>query len=266
MPGGNHPPRPERGGDRRPTTLPPAPAIPSATGQRRAIPGDDGDLRRRAQRRRRRPHRARIRHRPVRRRHPATQFGQRRIRAAGLDEFPHQSVEIEMHRPRRHRDRGRPGLAELPWQVGRLMHLRRMLRHRGEQRRMRHFLIGVAVLMADRLVPGQRQHRAAAEIRILQPGGEIGRADRLRRHHAGPAGDPAIGIRHVDGGLFGMRQHRLHADPFQLQQGPPQHRIDEEEMRLAGGLQAARQPLRPVHDSGSAPLMPSASSTRETQL
>jgi hypothetical protein len=72
-----------------------------------------------------------------------------------------------MHRARRRGDGGGPGLAELPRQVGRLMHLRRVLGDRREQRRMRHLLVGVTVLMADWLVPGQRQHRAAPEIRIL---------------------------------------------------------------------------------------------------
>ena len=58
------------------------------------------------------------------------------------------------------------------------------LGHRREQRPMREFLIGVAVMVERRLAPGQRDHRAAAEIRVLQSCGEVCRADRLREADA----------------------------------------------------------------------------------
>jgi hypothetical protein len=260
VPRRDHPSRAERGGDRRPQHLRPA------ARQRCAIADNDDHALGGQQRRHGRLHRRRVRPRPMPRRGPGPKRGRCLRRLAGLDELAHQPVEVEMHRARRRGDGGGPGLAELPRQVGRLMHLRRVLRHRREERRMRHLLVGVAVLMTDRLVPGQRQHRAAPQPGILQPRREIGRADGLRRHHARASGDPRIGIGHVDRRLFGMREDRLHADPFQFQQGPPQHRVDEEEMRLAGGLQAARQPFIAQHHSGSAPLISNASSTRETQL
>ena len=71
-------------------------------------------------------------------------------------------------------------------QLGRRIDRGRELRHRGEERRVGDLLIGVAVLERGLLAAGQRDHRAAPEIRVLQPGREVGGADRLRHAYPRP--------------------------------------------------------------------------------
>ena len=73
-------------------------------------------------------------------------------------------------------------------------------------------LIGIAVLERRLLAAGQGDHRAAAEIGILQPGSEVGGADRLRHAHPGPLGDAGIAVGHIGRRLLRMGEHRLHAE------------------------------------------------------
>ena len=70
------------------------------------------------------------------------------------------------------------------------------------------FLVRVAVLERRLLVAGEGDHRAAAEIGVLQAGGEVGGADRLRHADARPPRDAGIAVGHVGRRLLGMRQDR----------------------------------------------------------
>ena len=63
-------------------------------------------------------------------------------------------------------------------------------------------LIGVAVLKGGLLASGQRNHRAAPKMGILQPRGEVGGTDRLRHAHTRPPSDAGIAVGHVGRRLF----------------------------------------------------------------
>ena len=102
---------------------------------------------------------------------------------------PWMTGEVEMGRPRRVRQRGAPSVTQQPRQFGGQVDRGREFRHRGEQRRVRDFLVGVAMLKRRRLAAGQRDDRAAPEKGVLQSGRQIGGADRLRHAHPGPPGD-----------------------------------------------------------------------------
>ena len=170
MPRRDHTAPAERGADRRRQCL--AQRQHFRPGARRggAGAGDDDNPLRRAQLRggtldlvirRRRPIR---RHRQLQRR-----IGDRRLaHHAGLDDVRRAPIQIEMRRTRRTGHRLAPCLAQQARQVGGIRDIGRELRHRRVERPVRQFLIGVAVVEQRWLAPGQRDHRAAAEIRILQ--------------------------------------------------------------------------------------------------
>ena len=163
--------------------------------------------------------------------------------AAGLDDLALQAVQVEMRRTRRAGHRLAPRLAQQPRQVGGGIDVGGELGHRRKHRMMRNLLIGIAMLMRRRLAAGDRDDRAAAETRILQPRRQVRRADRLREADARPAGDARVAVRHVGDGLLAVPQHALHAQRAKLDQRAADHRIDEEHMRGAIRLQAARQPF-----------------------
>ena len=255
MPRRDHAAPAERGADRRRQRLAQRQQFRPGTGRGGTGAGDDDDALRRAQLRRRaldlvvRRRRAIRRHRQLQRRIGAGRFAHH----AGLDDVRRPSVQVEMRRTRRARHRLAPGLAQQARQVGGVGDIGRELRHRCVERLVREFLIGVAMVVERRLAAGQRDHRAVAQIRVLQPRREVRRADRLREADAGAAGDARIAVGHVGGGLLGVRQHARDAERAKFDQRPPQHRIDEEHMRRAVRRQRARQPfgagdrLRCVH-------------------
>ena len=205
--------------------------------------------------------------RPVQRNAPRLGFDDRRL--GGLPQFDHvalQAIEVEMGRARRVGQRGAPRMAQQPRQFAGGVDRGREFRHRLEQRRVRDFLVGVAVLERRFLMAGQRDDRAAPEPGILQAGSEIGGADRLRHAYARPSGDAGIAVRHIGGRLFGMRQDRPDAEIAELQQRAAHHRFNEKDMTHAGAGQRLRKPFRAVHHSlghhslGHRPLIAHSSS------
>ena len=205
--------RPERRRDRRGERLGQRQHLRPGPGRGGAVAGDDHEAARAGQQRGGALDVALVGDRPVQRNAPRLGFDDRRL--GGLPEFDHvalQAVEIEMGRARRVGQRGAPGMPQQPRQFAGGIDRGRELRHRREQRRVRDFLVGVAVLERRLLVAGQRDDRAAPEPGILQAGGEIGGADRLRHAHAGPAGDAGIAVGHIGRRLFGMRQDRPDAE------------------------------------------------------
>ena len=184
-------------------------------------------------------------HRPVRRhRQLQRRIGDRRFaHHARLDDVRRPPVQVEMCRARRARHRLAPGLAQQARQVGGVRHIGREFRHRCIERPVREFLIGVPMMQQRRLASGQRDHRAVAEIRILQSRRQIRRTHRLSETDPRPAGDPRIAIGHIGRRLLGMRQHARDAQRAKLDQRAPQHCVDEEHMRGAVRRQCARQPF-----------------------
>jgi len=108
-----------------------------------------------------------------------------------------------------------------------------------------NFLVGVAVLQRFRLAAGEGDDRHPAEIGVLQPRGEVGGADRLREADARPAGDAGVAIGHVGDRLLAVAEHALDAKAAELDQGPAQDGVDEEDVRDAVGGEAAGQILGP---------------------
>ena len=157
--------------------------------------------------------------------------------------------EVEMGRPRRVRQRSAPGMAHQSRQFGGQIDGGGKLGHRGEDRRVRNFLVRVAMLKRRRLASGQRNHRGAPQKRVLQPRRQIGRADRLRHTYPRPPDNPGIAVGHIGRRLFRMREDRGHAQILQLQQRAAQHRLDKEDVRRTRLGQRAGQPLGPVHRS-----------------
>ena len=186
-------------------------------------------------------------HRHIERRARADGFGHR----AHFDDFGKPPVEIEMRRARRSRHGRAPRLPQQSRQVGGGVDFGCKFRHRRKQRRVWQLLIGVAVLLGGDLAPGQRDDGAAAEIRILQSGGEIGGADGLREAQGRAAGDARKTIGHVDGGFLRMCEHPRDAEHAEFDQCPSQNGVDPEYVRRAGGVDRAREPFGAGHRFGS---------------
>ena len=171
-------------------------------------------------------------------------IGSRRVgERAGLDDLALQPVDVEMRRAGRAGHRFPPRLAQQARQVGRGIHFGGELGHRGEQRAVRDFLVGVAVLVCRRLASGDGDHRAAPEPGVLQSGGKVGGADRLREAHRRLAGDARVTVGHVGHRLLAVAQHALYAQRAKFDQRAAHHGIDEEHVRGTVGGQAARQPF-----------------------
>ena len=186
--------------------------------------------------------------RPVGRNPPRLGIDDRRF--AGPAEFDHvalQTAEIEMGRARRVGECRAPGMAQQPRQLGRRIDRRREFGDRRKQRRVRDFLIAVAVLKRRLLAAGQRYHRGVPEPRVLQSRGEVCRTHRLR--HADPrlSRDAGIAVGHIGRGLFRMGEDAGDAEIVELQQCAAHDRLDEKDMRHPGFGQGARQPLGAVH-------------------
>ena len=187
---------------------------------------------------------------PVRRDPPSLGIDGRRL--AGLAEFDDvalQAAEIKMGWPWGVGQSRAPGMAEQARQFGGRIDRARKLGHRREQRGVGDFLIAVAVLERRLLAPGQRHHRNAAEIGVLESGSEVGGADRLRHAQPRPPGDTGIAIGHIGGRLLRMGEDTGHAQILELHQGAAHAGFDEEDMRHPGPGQCPRQPLRAVHRS-----------------
>ena len=152
-----------------------------------------------------------------------------------------------MRRPRRLGQGRAPGMAQQARQFGRRFDRAGKLRHRREERRVRNFLVRIAVLERRLLAAAEGDHRAAAEPRVLQTRGQVGGTDRLRHAHARPPGDAGIAVGHVGRGLLRVGEDRPHPEIAQVQQGAAQRRLDEEDMAHPGPGQGPRQPFGAVH-------------------
>ncbi len=157
--------------------------------------------------------------------------------------------EVEMGGPRRLCQRGAPRMAHQPRQFGGQVDGGRELGHRREKRCVRDFLVRVAMLKRRRLAARQRNHRGAPQKGILQSGGQIGSADRLRHAHPRPPGNPGIAVGHISRRLFRMREDRGHPEIPQLEQCAAQHQLHKEYMRRLRPGQRPRQPFGAVHRS-----------------
>ncbi len=189
-------------------------------------------------------------HRPVRR--DAARLGIDNRRLGGLAEFdfiPLMTGEVEMGRPRRVRQGGAPGMSQQPRQLGGQIDGRRKLGHGGKKRRVRNFLVRIAMLKRSWLAAGQRDDRARPRKGSCKSGSEIGGADRLRHAHPRPPRNPGISVGHISRRLFRMREDRGHPEILQLQQRAAQHRLDKEDVRSARTGQCPCQPFGAIHRS-----------------
>src|ERR1700747_1164267 len=84
-------------------------------------------------------------------------------RLAELDLIPLEARKIEMGGAWRLRQGGAPRMAPQPRELGGQVDGSRKLCHRGEERRVRNFLVRIAMLKRRRLPAGQRNHRAAPQ-------------------------------------------------------------------------------------------------------
>jgi hypothetical protein len=207
----------------------------AGTGRERVAARDDDDLARAADRHGRglelvsrgREHRARDGLEQVGRHVRVVQ--QRRLQRLG-----HEPGHVQVHRPRHARQRRAPGIGQQAGQVGSARDVARVAGDGGERLPVVDLLVGVAVLVGVRLAAGDRDQGRAGQPRVLQAGGQVGGADRLRPAQPGLAGHAGIAVGHVRGGLLGVRQDGLHAAAAQLVEGVPQDRLEEEDVAGAG--------------------------------
>ena len=238
--------------------------------------GRDRDLQRLRERDQlgRRPRRAHAAagddHRPLRilqllqRRHHAGLVGRRaerrHPRELRLDERLHLrllgvdlalvAAELQVHRPGRARGRD---AERLPHHVGKARDVVDRgveLGHRLERRHVVDLLIDLAEL-GLRLAPaGHGDHRRVRQPGVAQAGGEVERADHLRRADAGLAGGARIAVGHVGGGLLAV-----HVQPLDVgaglhhREGLAQHRRHVEDVGDAVALEHVGEAFRPAHFS-----------------
>ena len=187
---------------------------------------------------------------PMRRDTPFLGVDDRRFSGlAELDFVPLVARKIEMGRAWRVRQGRAPRMPHQPRQFGGLVDRGREFRHRGEERCVGNFLVGIAMLKRRRLAAGQRNHRAAPQKGVLESRGQVGGANRLRHAHARPPDNPGVAIGHISRGLFRMRQDRGHSQVLQLQQRAAEHQLHKKDMRRTRPGQRPGQPLCAVHRS-----------------
>ena len=145
--------------------------------------------------------------------------------------------KVEMDRPRHARGGRAKGMAKCERQFAHVGHLGAELGDHAERRQMLHFLVGVAVLLAVDDPPGERKHRRAGQIGILQPGSEIERTDRLRAANPDAPRDAGIAVRHVGGCLLAMGHDGRDAEALHIRQRLGDADGHEEKMRDAIGVQ-----------------------------
>ena len=160
------------------------------------------------------------------------------------------------------------GLAEgLPQQVGELLgvvHHRAELGDRGEGLGVLDFLVGVLVLLVAALVAGQGDDRRQAQVGVLQPGGQVGGAHRLRHADARLAGGPGVAVGHVGRSLFAVGDDPLDADEVHLGQRPPQDGRHEEDVGNPVGLESVCHELSTSHTRHRSFLILTSPSGRES--
>ena len=129
-----------------------------------------------------------------------------------------EAIQVEVRRARRAGGGGAERLAQSDRQQLRGADVGAVLGHRGERLDVVHLLVGVALLADRQLAPGQGDHRRAGQERILQPGGQVDRAHRLRHAQARAAPYPRIGVRHVRGSLLAVGLNTSHLQLLHLHQ------------------------------------------------
>ena len=87
------------------------------------------------------------------------------------------------------------------------------------------------------LVSSQGNDRRQAQVGVLQSGGKVGCAHRLRHADAGLAGGAGVAVGHVRGGLLPMGDDPLDADEVHLGQRSSQDSRYEEYMGHSVGLE-----------------------------
>ena len=130
--------------------------------------------------------------------------------------LPGDAFQFEVGRAGRSCGGSAKGLAQVDGQVLRRRDVCAVFGHGRERIDVIHLLVGVALLVDQKLAACQSNDGRAAQIGILQTGGQIDRADGLRHTQAGGALDPCIGIGHIGGGLFTVGLHSLDPQFFHL--------------------------------------------------
>ena len=199
--------------------------------RRNAAPGDDHRTLRLRQDARRLPHPLRFRfgteRRPLRER---LLHNHLRIQNAVGNHIPGDPRKVQMRRQRL------PGgnLPErLPQQMGQLrrrLHLGAVLGNRCEGPRVLNLLVGIAVPVHRRAVPGDGDNRRHPQVGVLQPGGQVGGAHRLGEAQPRLAGNPRVGIRHIRRRLLAVADNPPDAHILHLHQRAPDDGGDKKHM------------------------------------
>ncbi len=109
---------------------------------------------------------------------------------------------------------------------------------------MRNLLIRIAMLHGRLFAASERDDRRVGQIRVLQAGREVRRANRLRETYRRTAGDAGVPVGHVSDRFFAVAQYAGDTERAQFDQGSAEDGVDEEHVRGAVGRQAAREKLR----------------------
>ncbi len=133
------------------------------------------------------------------------------------------SQQVEVNRTRRARCSFSKGLAQQVGQLCRCDNFDVVFGDRRKEGGMPHFLISITVLRQGRLFPGEGHHRREPQIRVLEPGRQIGCSYRLRHTDPGLVGNAGIAIGHVSRGFFRVREDAADSQSFQLHHRFPQH-------------------------------------------